>query len=45
MQPERSFLGTGWAFPPAFSEGGAEVDMVSAAEDIHQSLQILFSTA
>lgn len=38
------FLGTGWSFPPAFSLGGADVATVSGADDIHQSLQILFST-
>lgn len=38
------FLGTGWAFPPAFGDGGAQVQTVSALEDIHQSLQILFAT-
>jgi hypothetical protein len=38
------FLGTGWAFPPSFGEGGAQVQLVSAEEDIHQSLQILFAT-
>jgi phage baseplate assembly protein W len=44
IQPERSFLGTGWAFPPTFTRGGAEVELVSGVEDIHQSLQILLST-
>lgn len=39
-----SFLGTGWAFPPSFIAGGAEVEMVSDAEDVHQSLQLLLST-
>lgn len=39
-----SFLGTGWAFPPTFTAGGREVEMVSGVEDIHQSLQILLST-
>ena len=39
-----SFLGTGWSFPPAFSRGGAEVALVSDAEDVHQSLQILLAT-
>ncbi|MCG8421910.1 MAG: GPW/gp25 family protein [Proteobacteria bacterium] len=39
-----SFLGTGWSFPPRFSAGGAEIDMVAGAEDIHQSLQILLAT-
>jgi len=40
----RSFLGTGWSFPPSFAAGGADVHMVSDAEDIHQSLQILLAT-
>jgi phage baseplate assembly protein W len=40
-----SFLGTGWAFPPSFGPGGAEVAMVSDAEDVHQSLQILLATS
>lgn len=39
-----SFLGTGWRFPPEFGPGGAEVEMVSDVEDIHQSLTILFAT-
>jgi len=39
-----SFLGQGWQFPPAFSQGGAELGMVSEAEDIQQSLHILLST-
>lgn len=39
-----AFLGTGWSFPPAFSPGGAEVEMVSGVEDIRQSLQIILST-
>jgi phage baseplate assembly protein W len=37
------FLGTGWAFPPAFVKGHA-VQMVSGEEDIEQSLEILLST-
>ena len=44
MPNDPSFLGTGWSFPPAFTQGGAEVEMVSGPEDIHQSLQVLFST-
>jgi phage baseplate assembly protein W len=44
MEADRSFLGTGWSFPPEFAYGGTEVEMVSGPEDIHQSLQILFST-
>ncbi len=44
MASENSFLGTGWAFPPTFGPAGADVNTVSGAEDIHESLQILFST-
>jgi phage baseplate assembly protein W len=39
-----SFLGRGWAFPPSFSAGGADVEMASGVEDIEQSLQILLGT-
>jgi phage baseplate assembly protein W len=39
-----SFLGRGWSFPPTFTRGAAAVDMVSAHEDIQQSLMILLST-
>lgn len=42
---DREFLGRGWAFPPMFTGGGAEVAMVAEAEDIRQSLEILLSTA
>ncbi len=44
MTADSSFLGTGWSFPPAFTRGGADVEMVSGVENIHQSLQILLST-
>jgi phage baseplate assembly protein W len=39
-----SFLGTGWAFPPTFTAGGAELALVSGPEDIRQSLEILLAT-
>lgn len=42
---ENEFLGSGWAFPPRFQQGGAEVKMVSGEEDIEQSLKILLSTS
>jgi phage baseplate assembly protein W len=45
MANDASFLGTGWSFPPTFSKGGADVATVFGAEDIHQSLQILFATS
>ena len=41
---EQAFLGRGWAFPPTFTRGGREVEMVSNAEDIQQSLRILLGT-
>jgi hypothetical protein len=44
MSTHQSFLGTGWSFPPTFTRGGSDVALVSGIEDIHQSLQILFST-
>ena len=38
-----NFLGTGWAFPPAFIKNTG-VETVSYEKDIRQSLTILFST-
>ena len=43
--PDGSFLGNGWKFPPVFSKESAAVEMVNAAEDIRESLWILLSTA
>lgn len=39
----KSFLGTGWSFPPAFTSNG--VVTVSAEQDIYESLWILLSTS
>ena len=44
MDSENSFLGVGWAFPPHFDEINKGATMVSAEEDILQSLNILLST-
>ncbi|MEM7370301.1 MAG: GPW/gp25 family protein [Bacteroidota bacterium] len=44
MSDSKSFLGTGWSFPPSFSPGGASLEMVSDIKDIQQSLEILFGT-
>lgn len=44
-QTFNSFLGTGWAFPPAFDSESGTVDMISNVEDINQSLNILLSTS
>lgn len=42
---QNSFLGTGWAFPPAFDTTLTTCQMVSDFVDIEQSLNILLSTA
>ncbi len=44
MADNRSFLGTGWDFPPGFSRGSGGVAMTSDEEDINASLAILLST-
>lgn len=40
----KSFLGTGWGFPPAFEKETKKVSMVSNETDIAESLHILLST-
>jgi len=40
----KSFLGTGWSFPPQFDNDGGRVEMLSDGEDIRSSLEILLST-
>ena len=40
----KSFLGTGWAFPPAFSKYDYSVQMVSELEDIMESIRIILKT-
>ena len=45
MENDRNFLGTGWSFPPSFNRNTQMVDMVSAEDDINQSLEILLSTS
>lgn len=44
MAIDNSFLGTGWRFPPAFGHAGRGAVLVSAEEDIRESLYILLST-
>lgn len=39
-----SFLGTGWSFPPEFSNQAGQVRMSSDEKDIEESLKILLST-
>ena len=40
----KSFLGTGWSFPPAFNKNEKQVKMISDEVDIQSSLEILLST-
>ena len=42
--PYKSFLGTGWSFPPEFNKDAAQVRMSSDEQDIEESLHILLST-
>jgi phage baseplate assembly protein W len=45
MNEDKSFLGTGWSFPPTFEKSSEnKVLMVSDETDIMQSLEILMST-
>lgn len=45
MKNRKSFLGTGWSFPPTFhNDMKSGVAMVSNEEDIEQSLRILLNT-
>lgn len=44
MDIEKTFLGSGWSFPPSFDKNSKTVELVSDVEDINQSLEILLST-
>jgi len=44
MINKKSFLGTGWNFPPTFHKEFRGVEMISDEPDIRSSLDILFST-
>lgn len=41
----KSFLGTGWSFPPTFKKSTCSVELVSDVRDIEQSLIILLGTS
>ena len=43
-QIDKSFLGTGWSFPPTFDHFDHSLEMVSEEKDIRQSLYILIAT-
>ena len=40
----KSFLGTGWSFPPTFNKENKSIMMVSDEDDIAESIRILLST-
>lgn len=44
MAISKSFLGTGWGYPPTFSKSTLQVGMLSDEADIQSSLEILLST-
>jgi phage baseplate assembly protein W len=44
MEEVKSFLGTGWSFPPDFSRADNSVLMVSDITDIEESIRIILST-
>lgn len=44
MENKKSFLGTGWAFPPEFIKLQKATKMISEEEDIKSSLHILLTT-
>jgi len=45
MEERKSFLGTGWSFPPSFDNQLGINAMVSDAEDIAQSLKLILLTS
>ncbi|HEY1395481.1 GPW/gp25 family protein [Roseateles sp.] len=45
MDAEHDFLGSGWAFPPAFDRRTRGGVMVSGVTDVEESLRILLTTA
>ena len=44
MSTDKSFLGTGWSFPPTFHLELKGVHLVSDEEDIKQSIEIFLGT-
>ena len=41
---DRSFLGTGWSFPPTFNRNWYGVEMFSEEKDVHSSIGIILNT-
>ena len=44
MEEVKSFLGTGWSFPPVFNKSDHSVSMVSDINDIEESIRIILTT-
>ena len=44
MEEVKSFLGTGWSFPPVFNKSDHSVSMVSDMNDIEESIRIILGT-
>jgi len=42
---DRSFLGTGWGFPPTFRRESYGPEMLVEEEDVRSSMEIILSTA
>lgn len=41
---DSGFLGTGWAYPPAFDRASAQVRMSSGVDNIEQAINVLLKT-
>ncbi|PSL44797.1 hypothetical protein CLV51_105169 [Chitinophaga niastensis] len=41
---DRSFLGTGWSFPPTFRREWYGVEMLTEEADVHSSIEIILAT-
>ncbi len=44
MEEIKSFLGTGWSFPPEFNKSDNSVSMVTDINDIEESIKLILST-
>jgi len=44
MADDNSFLGTGWSFPPAFSNGHYQLISSFGLDNINQSIDLIFKT-
>lgn len=44
IQNANAFLGTGWGFPPRFSDQGRNLHTVSGADNVHKSVWVILNT-